>query len=110
MFRNFYIAICFSLISPAFAGKPFVRGISFTASDREATTQNKMENALIKAQIFFRNEMQRHKHGSMEFTIGRDINNSIVRDNTFAKKMAGFMNVNSISVKNTEASVSHFEG
>ena len=30
--------------------------------------------------------------------------------NTFAKKMAGFMNVNSISVKNTEASVSHFEG
>ena len=37
-------------------------------------------------------------------------NNSIRFFNTFAKKMAGFMNVNSISVKNTEASVSHFEG
>ena len=97
MFRNFYIAICFSLISPAFAGKPFVRGISFTASDREATTQNKMENALIKAQIFFRNEMQRHKHGSMEFTIGRDINNSIVREIQGAKPLTAYPKIESLA-------------
>ena len=72
-------AICVLFISPAFAEKPIVRVIIFTAGDREPPENNiKIHNALLGAQIFFASEMENPDEDFMTFNVERDDDERVV--------------------------------
>ena len=72
-------AICVLCISPAFAGKPIVRGIIFTAKDREPPENDiKIHNAFLHAQIFFASKMDNPDDDFMTFDLERDDDERVV--------------------------------
>ena len=101
MYRNFCIAICFLLIAPAFAGQPVVRGISFTALNKDAPTpeqQTKMEKALDNAQAFLWDQMERHGYGAMEFKIEEEEGKPIVEEIVGKKPLEKYLTNGSLKI------------